>query len=66
MKFIDDRADDPEFVDSLLQKNEAFRYLMEERFAQAQRGALSTLEEVPARLTQPRKRGKRKGREPSL
>jgi hypothetical protein len=59
------RADDAEFIDTLLQTNPAFRELMEERFAEAQRGEMSTLEEVRARLTQPRQGRKKKRRRPS-
>jgi antitoxin (DNA-binding transcriptional repressor) of toxin-antitoxin stability system len=48
------RPDDSEFIDSLLEKNEAFRRLMEQRKAEAQRGETSTLDEVRARLANTR------------
>jgi hypothetical protein len=44
------REDDSEFVNRLLEKNEGFRHLMEERSKEAQNGKVSSLEEVRARL----------------
>jgi hypothetical protein len=55
------RPDDEDFIDELLQKNPAFRRLAATRKAEADRGEVSTLDEVRARLGssrphQPRRR----------
>ncbi len=44
------RSDDPEFIDRLLDQNEAFRRLAEERRREAAEGLVSSLEAVRSRL----------------
>ncbi len=44
------RSDDPDFVDRLLEQNEEFRRLMEERRLQTANGKVSSLESVRERL----------------
>jgi antitoxin (DNA-binding transcriptional repressor) of toxin-antitoxin stability system len=44
------RTDDPEFIDRLLEQNEAFRHLAEDRRREADEGRVSTLEDVRRRL----------------
>jgi hypothetical protein len=46
------RPDDLDLVDLLLEQNEDFRHLMEERAKEAKRGEVSSLEAVRARLNQ--------------
>jgi hypothetical protein len=46
-------ADDQEFLDRLLETNEAFRRLAEERRREADEGRVSTLAEVRRRLLGP-------------
>ena len=43
-------SDDPEFIDRLLEQDEAFRRLAEERRREADEGRVSTLAEVRRRL----------------
>ena len=44
------RSDDPDFVDRLLEQNEAFRQLLEERRRESMSGKVSSLEAVRERL----------------
>jgi hypothetical protein len=44
------RTDDPEFIDRLLDENEAFRRLAEDRRREADEGHVSSLEEVRRRF----------------
>jgi hypothetical protein len=46
-------SDDPEFIDRLLETNEAFRRLAEERRREVDEGRVSTLAEVRRRLLGP-------------
>jgi antitoxin (DNA-binding transcriptional repressor) of toxin-antitoxin stability system len=44
------RSEDPDFVDRLLDQNEAFRQLLEERHRESASGKVSSLETVRERL----------------
>ena len=44
-------SNDPEFVDRLLEKNAAFRELLEDRHRESEAGKVSSLEDVRKRLT---------------
>jgi antitoxin (DNA-binding transcriptional repressor) of toxin-antitoxin stability system len=44
------RTDDPDFIDRLLEQDEAFRQLAEDRRRQADEGRVSPLEDVRRRL----------------
>ena len=44
------RSDDPEFIDRLLEQDEAFRRLAEQRRREADEGCVSTLADVRSRL----------------
>jgi hypothetical protein len=44
------RSDDPNFIDLLLEQNQAFQQLLEERHRQGARGKVASLEAVRERL----------------